>query len=102
MAPNLRLDLSLEAFLTNDDGKGKATLMLGVDGAPIRHATDLLSGEDYAQVCANIPTDTSEPKAAKRRSLIDELLKSGVLVSVSGHGVWAKVADVPAILNTLK
>lgn len=99
----LRLDLSLEAFLTDDDGKGKATLKPGLDGVPIRHATDLVSGEDYAQICAVVPTETSEnPKAERRRKLIAQLIDQGLLVSVSGHGVWAKVSDTAAILNTLK
>jgi|SRR5689334_4674915 hypothetical protein len=102
MAPASHLDLTTQSFLTNDDGAGHATLKLGIDGQPMRQAQDVASNDTFVQITANIPTDLSLPKAAQRAGLIDQMLVSGVLVAVAGHGVWCKLADVDTVVNTLK
>jgi hypothetical protein len=102
MAPASHLDLTTQSFLTDDDGAGHAKLKLGIDGQPMRQATNVASDEVFVQITANIPTDLSLPQAAKRAGLIDQMLVSGILVSVAGHGVWCKLADVDTVVNTLK
>jgi hypothetical protein len=98
MAPNLHLDFTTEAYSTDDTGK----LITGMDGAPTRQAQDVASNETYVQVCKYPPTDTTNPKDARRKLVIDQLLVEGILIPVSGHGVWCKQVDAPAVLNSLK
>src|ERR1041385_379912 len=101
MAPASHLDLTTQAFLTVDDGAGHRTLKQVIDGQPMRQAQDVASNDTFVQVCANVPTDLSQPKAAKLAGLINQMLVSGILVSVAGHGVWCKLADVDTVVNTL-